>query len=151
MQNPGFVTLNNHRIKVQRWQDEPGVLSFSTIVRGEHLGRDVVAEVQRGTVTLIVGEHTFTGTARITDHRVTGAGPTAVHRIEIRMDTDTGAIDATEPTADAKLDLILAELRALRREIAILRGERASGQASMLPPGTGTLLDFEIPIDDEDA
>lgn len=151
MQNPGFVTLNNHRIKVQRWHDEPGVISMSTIVRGEHLGHDIVTEVQQGSVTLVVGEHTFTGTARITEHRVTGAGTTAVHRIEIRVETETSALDADEPSTDARLDLILAELRALRHEIALLRGDRPSGQAAMLPPGTGTLLDFEIPIDDEDA
>lgn len=124
---------------------------MSTIVRGEHLGRDIVAEVQHGTVTLIVGEQTFLGTARVTDHRVTGAGTTAVHRIEIRIETDTSAPAAPEPSVDAKLDLILAELRAVRRELALLRGDRTAGQASILPPGTGTLLDFEIPIDDEDA
>lgn len=150
MQKPGFVTLNNHRIKVQRWQDEPGVIAFTTVVRGEHLGQDIVDEVERGEISLVVEDQILTGLARVTDHRASGEGTNAVHRIQIRMETKPDGVTEVESAPDDKLDLILAELRLLRREVAALRGAQMASSETLSPPITGTMLDFEIPSDTDE-
>lgn len=152
MQNPGFVSLNGHRIKVQRWQQNDGVLTFTTVIRGEHLGRDVVTATQLPQVSLVLDEdNSCTGAARLLDHRVSGAGSTAVVRLEIQFVVDAESGSAPELTSDQKLDAILTELRALRREVAALRDGGSPTSASAIAPnrpGT-TMLDFEIPIDEE--
>lgn len=152
MQNPGFVTLNGHRIKVQRWQQDADVLTFSTVIRGEHLGNDLITALQMSPITLALDEdRTYAGTARLLDRRTSGAGTTAVIRLEILFTIDQESAASAELSPDDKLDAILAEVRALRREVASLRTERQSLTPSgMAPsrPGT-TMLDFEIPVEDD--
>lgn len=154
MNNPPFVTLNGHRIKVQRWQQNAGVMTFTTVIRGEHLGHDIVNAMQLPDVSLVLDdERAFTGSARLLDRRASGAGTTAVIRLEIQftIDPDSGLVP--ELTQDEKLDAILAELRALRREVAALRtGSPSQNATGIAPtrPGT-TLLDFEIPVEDDPA
>lgn len=151
MQNPNFVSLNGHRIKVQRWQEDAGTFTFTSVIRGEHLGNDIVAAVQHPQITLALDDDiTLHGSARVLDRRVTGAGSTAVVRLEIRFDTDDADGLVMELTADQKLDAILAEVRALRREVDALRGRSAPLRSGVAPPAPGkTLLDFEIPTEDE--
>lgn len=152
MQNPGFITLNGHRIKIQRWHRDPDAITFTTVIRGEHLGNDLVAAVQLPQVHLVMdGDTTLTGSARILDRRVSGAGPTAVHRLEMLFTFDAATNEATTLSVDQKLDLILAELRALRREVEALHNPGAPGpQGGIAPPSVGmTMLDFEIPVDEE--
>lgn len=152
MQNPGFVTLGGHRIKVQRWQHEAGVMTFTTVIRGEHLGNDIVAVTRLPGVTLELDEGTsFTGTARLLDRRTSGAGPTAVVRMEIQFTVDADSVTTLELTTDEKLDAILAEVRAIRREVAALQvGGSMPVSGGLAPPKPGTtLLDFEIPVDDD--
>lgn len=154
MQNPAFVALNGHRIKVQRWQEESGIISFTTVIRGEHLGNDLVSAVQSPVVTLEADSGTsLVGTARLLDRRCSGAGPTAVHRLEIRFVPDPASNAKIELSIDEKLDAIIAELRSLRREVQSLRlqqSPRTSGGMSGPAAGT-TMLDFEIPVDDDQS
>lgn len=154
MQNPGFVTLNGHRIKVQRWQKDAAVLTFSTVIRGEHLGNDVMSALHETPLTLVLDEdQTYIGSARLLDRRASGAGTTAVIRLEIQFTIDPGSPAITELSPEGKLDAILAEVRSLRREVASLRAEKQSPMASGLAPtrpGT-TMLDFEIPVDDDSS
>lgn len=153
MQIPGFVTLNSHRIKVQRWHQEHDVITFTTVIRGEHLGNELVAAMGSGQVNLVVSEDmVLTGSARLLDRHTSGAGPTAVHRLEIQFTIDASSNDTPVLTADQKLDAILTELRLLRREVEMLREPRASSpHGGITPPrGGATLLDFEIPIHDDD-
>lgn len=154
MQNPGFVTLNGHRIKVQRWHQDAGVITFTTVIRGEHLGNNILAFMQMPAVSLALDdETTLSGSARLLDRRMSGAGATAVVRLEIQFTVEGGADAMIELTADQKLDAILAELRALRGEVAAMRGTRSlTPETGIAPPRPGTtLLDFEIPIDDEET
>lgn len=152
MQNPGFVTLNGHRIKVQRWHQDDGAITFSTVIRGEHIGNTIVSAVQTSRVSLSIDEeNTLAGTARLLDRRVSGAGPTAVVRLEIRFKADGESGPMGELTRDQKLDAILAELHALRQEIDALRGRPETPMGGITPPSPGkTLIDFEIPVDDDE-
>lgn len=153
MQNPAFVTLNNHRIKVQRWHRDSNAITFTTVIRGENLGDALVSVTEAGTVELgIDDEEPLTGSIKITDRRASGAGPTAVHRIEFHFVPDQSA-SAPELSSEQKLDLILKELQTLRREVATLRGiQSPQVQPGITPPRPGTtMLDFEIPTDGNDS
>lgn len=151
MQNPGFVSLNGHQIKVQKWHQESHVITFSTVIRGEHIGNTIVAATKSERVSLAIDESsTFVGTARLLDRRVSGAGPTAVMRLEVRVTVDADSGESLDLTQDQKLDVILAELRAIRHELDLLRGRSAVPLGDALPPTPGkTMIDFEIPTDDE--
>lgn len=152
MQNPGFVTLNGHRIKVQRWHQENNALTFTTVIHGEQMGNDIVTAAEAARVSLSINEDTtLVGTARLLDRRASGAGPTAVARLEIRFVTDSESGSSIELTADQKLDVILAELRALRREVDSLRGPSPVPMGGVAPPAPGkTLIDLEIPTEDDE-
>ena len=127
-------------------------MTFTTVIRGEHLGSDIVAAIQNPDITLAVDEDTvLSGSARLLDRRISGVGTTAVVRLEIQFTADGESGALVELTSDQKLDAILAEMRALRREVATLRGARAlaaDGGAAQIRPGT-TMLDFEIPIEED--
>lgn len=148
MQKPRFVTLNTHRLAVQRWQQDANAVTFTTVIHGENIGNDIVAEVQNLPISLTIEDQIQHGSARITDRRISGAGPTAVHRIEIRF-VPQDAVSTEAPTSiDQKLEAILTELRALRQEVDVLAGKSASaGTNPSAPSGAATLLDFDIPID----
>lgn len=150
MQNPGFVTLNGHRIKVQRWHQEADAITFTTVIHGEHIGNTIVAAVRAARVSLSIDEeNTLAGTARLLDRRASGAGPTAVVRLEVRFMPDGESGTSVELTRDQKLDAILAELHALRQEVDALRGRPATPMGGVTRPAAGkTLIDFEIPIDE---
>lgn len=152
MRNPGFVTMNGHRIKVQRWHQDADAVTFTTVIHGENMGNDIVSAVNTPRVSLALDEDTtLAGTARLLDRRASGAGPTAVVRLEIRFTVDGESGSSVELTPDQKLDAILAELRALRREVDALRGKSSTmPMGSVTPPAPGkTMLDFEIPVEDE--
>lgn len=152
MKNPGFVILNGHRIKVQRWHQELNSITFTTVIHGEYLGNDVVAEVETARVSLFIDEQTtLAGTARLLDRRASGAGPTAVVRLEIRFTVDGESAASIELTVDQKLDTILAELRALRHEVDQLRGRSPMPMGGVAPPAPGkTMIDFEIPLEENE-
>lgn len=152
MKNPGFVTLNGHRIKVQRWHQELNSITFTTVIHGEYLGNDVVDAVETARVSLFIDEQTtLAGTARLLDRRASGAGPTAVVRLEIRFTVDGESAASIELTVDQKLDTILAELRALRHEVDQLRGRSPMPMGGVAPPAPGkTMIDFEIPLEENE-
>ena len=148
MQKPRFITINSTRIAVQRWVRERDEITLSTIVRGEHLGHEVIALGSLDPVEIEVDEEKLSGVVQVVEHRVTGEGGTAVHRTELRIHLSHPAPSTATLTTDEKLDLILAEVRALRREVTLLRHQRAHGITTS-PAGTQTLLDFDLPADDE--
>lgn len=150
MQNPGYVTMNGLRIKVQRWQQELHVITFTTVIRGEQMANDIVATTAAEVVTLVVDdETTVTGRPRLLNRRASGVGPTAVVRLEIQFTVDGDTATSLELTQGQKLDAILAELRALRREVAILGGRLPMSTENVTPPAPGkTMLDFEIPAEE---
>lgn len=152
MKNPTFVTLNGNRIKVQRWHQETNEITFTTVIHGEHLGNGIVNAVDEDRVSLTVDEDTtLAGTARILDRRISGAGPTAVVRLEIRFRVDGESPAPMELTADQKLDAILAELRALRKEVDALKGRSPMPMGGVTPPAPGrTMIDLEIPVEEGD-
>ena len=152
MQNPGFVTMNGHRIKVQRWHQDSDAITFTTVIHGEKMGNDIVAAVKAPRVSLAIDEDTtLAGIARLLDHRASGAGPTAVVRLEVRFTADGESGASVRLTADQKLDAILAELQALRREVDGLRGNSSMPMGGVTPPVPGkTMLDFEIPLDEDE-
>lgn len=151
MQNPGFVTLNGHRIKVQRWHQESNAITFTTMIHGERMGSDIVNATKAHNVNLTIDEETtLVGSARLLDRRVSGAGPTAVLRLEIRFTVDGESPTSIELTPDQKLDAILTELRALRREVDLLRGRSPMPMGGVTPPAPGkTMIDFEIPAEED--
>jgi hypothetical protein len=152
MQNPEHVTLNGRQIKVQRWQDDSGTFSFTTLIRGEPLGNDLMATVQAPHLVLETDTGVrLTGCVRILRHRASGSGPAAIQRLEFEFTPDSPSSASLELTVDQKLDAILAELRALRGEVRAL-SLRQSPQppGKITPPTAGTkILDFEIPVDQE--
>lgn len=154
MRNPGVVSMNGHRVKVQRWQSDANTITFTTVVRGENLANDIAATVTNSTVELIIdSEPALSGRAELLNRRVNGAGPTAVVRLEILFEIDDGNEAATELTVDQKLDAILSELHELRREVAALRSGKShpsAGGSSLQRPGM-TMLDFEIPVEEESS
>lgn len=154
MDIPAFVSLNGHRIKVQRWQQQGNVISFTTLIRGEHLGKDIAAAANASSVDLDAdGQTRLTGTLRILDQRTSGAGVTSALRLELQFTADVDSLQQMEITTDQKLDVILRELRQLRQEVALLRGTTRTGSRdSVVPPKPGTtMLDFEIPLEDDSA
>lgn len=153
MQKPSFVTLGSHRLKAQRWQQNAGSITFTTVIRGENLGTDVVHAIGLPEITLAVdGDKTLTGSARLLDQRTTGVGTTAVVRLEIEFRMNAESKVQSSLTIDEKLAAILAEVQELRREVAALREpnrRRADTDPTLLRPGS-TMLDFEIPLDSEE-
>lgn len=141
MGDPAFVMLNLHRLKVQRWSRDAGEIAFTTVIRGEHLSNEIVAAIDAGPVEVVLdsGER-IVGPARVTDRRASGA----VQRLGIALTCVAEVVPAL--TVDEKLDAILAEVRALRAEVAALRG---GGNRSVAPTGASTMLDFEIPTEGE--
>ena len=152
MNNPGFVTLNGHRIKVQRWHQESNVITFTTVIHGEHIGNNVVNAIETAHVSLFIDEQTtLAGSAHLLDRRMTGAGPTAVVRLEIRFSVDGESAASMELTQDKKLDMILSELRALRHEVDALRGRSATPMGGATSPAPGkTMIDFAIPLEEDE-
>lgn len=153
MRNPGFVTLNGHRIKVQRWHQDSEAITFTSVIHGEKMGNDIVNAAKAARVSLAIDEDTtLAGTARLLDRRASGVGPTAVVRLEVRFTVDGESGSSVELTPDQKLDVILAELRALRREVDDMRGTSTSmPMGGITPPAPGkTMIDFEIPLDDDE-
>lgn len=152
MQNPGFITLNGHRIKAQRWHSDSHAITFTAVIHGENLANELVAAIDLPRAILTIDdESTLAGNARLLKQRGHGDGPTAVHRLEIEFIPEDSPSALVKLTADEKLDAILAELRALRREVNTLRGRQAPGIAGGIAPpsGSSTLLDFKLPADGE--
>lgn len=152
MESPAFISLNGNKIKIQRWNIDGNVISFTTLIRGEHLGQDIVAAANLPSVQMNVDEHLqLDGQLRVLDRRTSGAGVTSALRLEMQFLIDAESMRKLELTTDQKLDAILQELKALRREVALLRGRPDPGsRGSIAPPRPGsTMLDFEIEMSDE--
>lgn len=150
MRKPRFVGLNEHRLYPQNWQWDAGQILFDTVIRGENLGDEIVELMEYGTPTLTVDGKVFAGKGRITSHRTTGSGPTAVHRIEMTFESDRESPAADEGSIHQKLDDLLAEVRALRAEVNQSRSQSPDAKSvSRSPMGASTLLDFDIPTDSE--
>ena len=145
MPKPRFVQLNSQRIAVQKWEHTEGEIILGTAVRGENLGRELVAQVENRPVVISVEDTEYTGVAEVLDHRIAGEGGTAVHRLTIRIVLDDTAQSqpASEMTVDEKLDHLIAEVAALRQEVAQLRKPQSMTNPAA-PTGTQTLLDFDL-------
>lgn len=149
MQKPTTLTLNGHRLSPGNWADESGKISFSTVIRGEHLGTNIVDSVNDKPASLRIDDDLpLEGTARIVEQRLSGSGPTAVMRLRIEFESEH-LKSAAELTVEESLAAILSEIRELRREVTLLRGSQSSTASPIPPPRAGTtLIDFAIPVDD---
>ena len=149
MAKPRFVQLNTRintrRIAVQKWERTDDAIVLGTAVRGENLGQELLAQVENRPVSLHVDDEDYSGVAHVLDHRIAGEGGTAVHRITIRiaLDGKAQAKVLSEMTTDEKLDLLIAEVAALRQEVAQLRKPQPMTNPAG-PTGTQTLLDFDL-------
>jgi hypothetical protein len=144
---PDFVTINDRRVKVQQWRQLPDRVLLTALVHGNTTGTDLLAELRAGTVTLQWDDSPVRpARPEITHHRVAGAGPSTVHRIEVTLWLTPEAETAIDESINVKLDCILRELQQLRAEVAELRGARRAGTSSITAPlASGrTMLDFEI-------
>lgn len=150
---PGYVTLNNTRVKVQQWQQFRDRVLLTTLVRGDAPGSSLLAELHNETVELQWDDSPARPVKpQVMHHRAAGSGPATVHRIEVTLWFTTEAESADEDSVEAKLDRILQELRELRAEVAQLRSTRPAGTSSIAAPlASGrTMLDFEIEADENE-
>lgn len=147
---PGFVILNDRKVKVQQWKLLGDRVMLTTLVHGDAAGNELVKHLRGNTITL-AWEDTAPEDARpeLTHYRVVGSGPTAVHRIEVTLWFADSSPEKPALSPEDKLDRILHELQLLRAEVADLRAERRQpGSAAVTSLAAGqTLLDFDIDTD----
>ena len=153
--NPGHITLNNRKLKVQRWQQLPGRIEFTAVTHGDQSGNELKDQLTAEVLTLEI-EETPSVTVRpeLTRHSVVGSGPTAVHRIQATL--WLVAPDAVEESLEDQVQRMQREIRQLWAEIAELKAERTpaprpkpSGLRQSLQAGT-TMIEADIDMSEID-
>lgn len=147
---PGYVSLNDRKVKVQQWKLHTDRALLTTLVHGDAGGNELMEHVRANTITLAWDDNAPVAVRpELTHHRVAGSGPTTVHRIEMTLWFIDAPSAETAPPAEDKLDRILHELQMLRAEMAELRSHHLGPGTSVPPLAAGqTLLDFDINTDD---
>ena len=146
MQKPDHISLNGLRVKVQNWDQRGERIAFTTVVHGEYLAERIISAVSADELKISLQEgRILQGTGSILQKRSTGSGPTAVVRMEIELALESAKNNSAQISQDDKLDLILEEIRALRREIHALQRTPFTPTSGITPPTAGkTLLDFDL-------
>lgn len=150
-QQPTMVTMNDVHVKVQQWRHNGDRISLTTLLRGTTAADDLLKQIQQDHLT-VAWDDVEPVLARVErlNHQTAGEGAKTVHRIELTLMLEERESEPGERSIESRLDLILAELRALRLEVAELRGaKRSSANTLTAPLAAGrTMLDFDLATED---
>ena len=144
--NPGHISINQRRVKVQNWQLLPGRIALTVLIHGDQSGRELQEQLSGSDLTLeFEGQPPLNVRPELTRHSVVGSGPKAVHRIQAQLWLPQA--EPKDESLEAKVDRLQMELAQLRAEVAELKAARPAprptGLRQSLHAGQ-TMIDTEI-------
>lgn len=122
MEKPSYISVQGHPIKVQQWQIRDQDIAVTTIATGDRSAADILALIGQGTVAVgWEGMDAAEATVQLADHRVSGDGATAVHRIAFLMAADAFPRLQPQFTLAERFEMLLEEVDGLREQVVILQ------------------------------